>query len=284
MEELVAFMDKTPRAGIAAGQLLNRDGSKQNSLDNFPSLLTLTMSQALLSLLWPKRFLGKRRRYPEPIEVESVVGACMLVRKEAMEEVGPLDEDYFFFFEETDWCFRMRKKGWGVYHIPGARVIHLQGATAERFHSRARLEFYRSRYLFCRKHRGGLALAELRVTVFMKLVFNLLFLTLSCLASAGTVAEWRRRLATYARLLFWHLRLCPEGNGLREIEERAFVVMRRNGVKLKMLGRYKEALLGAGIEGVEKLVKRGRGRIIKDGGRSTVFSLALAMASPERWS
>ncbi|MCD5397818.1 glycosyltransferase family 2 protein [candidate division NPL-UPA2 bacterium] len=218
VEKLAVFMDKTPRAGIAAGQLLHRDGSKQNSFDNFPSLLTLTVNKALLSLLWPKRFLGKRKRYHNPIEVESVIGACMLVRKKAIEKVGELDEDYFFFFEETDWCFRMREQGWGVYHVPGARIIHLQGATANRFHSRARIEFYRSRYLFYRKHRGEPALAGIRVTVFVKLVLNFLFLALGCLMSAGTVAEWRRKLATYARLLFWHLRWCPEENGLRKIK------------------------------------------------------------------
>jgi GT2 family glycosyltransferase len=50
----------------------------------------------------------------------------MMVRKEAMDAVGLLDEDYFIFLEETDWCFRMHKKGWKVYHVPDARVFHLQ--------------------------------------------------------------------------------------------------------------------------------------------------------------
>jgi len=56
--------------------------------------------------------------------VDSVIGACMMVRKEAMADVGVLDEDYFIFLEETDWCFRMYKKGWKVYHVPDAEVFH----------------------------------------------------------------------------------------------------------------------------------------------------------------
>jgi len=91
---------------------------------------------------------GKEQQYTEPVEVDSVIGACMMVRRKAIEEVGLLDEDYFLFFEETDWCYRMKKAGWKVYHVPQAQVFHFQGKSVEKEKERAKVEYYRSRYLF----------------------------------------------------------------------------------------------------------------------------------------
>ncbi|MBM4309106.1 MAG: glycosyltransferase family 2 protein, partial [Deltaproteobacteria bacterium] len=124
IETLKVFMDNHPKAGAVGAQLLNSDGSKQNSIANFPSLATELLNKSLLRWLFPDRFPGKERDYNEPIEVESVIGACMMVRREAIEQVGLLDEDYFLFLEETDWCYRMKKAGWKVYHVPQADVYH----------------------------------------------------------------------------------------------------------------------------------------------------------------
>ena len=88
--------------------------------------------------------------------MDSVIGACMVVRREAMEQVGLLDEDYFLFLEETDWCYRMKRAGWKIYHVPEAEVYHFQGKSAGTVKKRARVEFYRSRYHFFKKNRGNL--------------------------------------------------------------------------------------------------------------------------------
>ena len=111
-------MDSHPETGVAGAQLLNSDGSKQNSIANFPSLATELLNKSLLRWLFPERFPGKERDYSEPIEVDSVIGACMMVRREALDQVGLLDEDYFLFLEETDWCYRMKRAGWKIYHVP----------------------------------------------------------------------------------------------------------------------------------------------------------------------
>ena len=148
IERLVSFMDAHSDVGVAGAQLLNADGSKQNSIANFPSLATELFNKSLLRWLFPKKFPGKERDYPEPVEVDSVIGACMVVRRKAMEQVGLLDEDYFLFLEETDWCYRMKRAGWKIYHVPQAEVYHFQGKSAETAKKRAKVEFYRSRYHF----------------------------------------------------------------------------------------------------------------------------------------
>jgi GT2 family glycosyltransferase len=154
IEKLLFFMENYPGAGVAGVQLLNLDGTKQNSIANFPSLATELFNKRVLRWLFPERFPGKERHYAGPVEVESVIGACMLVRRKALDEVGFLDEDYFLFLEETDWCFRMERAGWKVYHVPQAEIIHFQGKSAEQDKKRSKIEYYRSRYHFFKKNRG----------------------------------------------------------------------------------------------------------------------------------
>ena len=214
IETLVDFMESRPDAGIAGGQLLNADGSKQNSIANFPSLATELFNKSLLRRLFPKRFPGKESHYSEPIEVDSVIGACLIARREAVERVGNLDEDYFLFLEETDWCYRMKKAGWKVYHVSGAEVIHYQGKGAETRKREARVEYYSSRYRFFKKNRGQFQWFFLLLGLMAKLKIELLSVGLGCLFTLFVIKKWRKRLSVYAYLMAWHLRFCPEGWGL----------------------------------------------------------------------
>jgi len=216
VETLVKFMDRNPSVGIAGGQLVNGDGSKQNSFDNFPSITAEALNKSLLRILFPRRYPSKRVNYSAPIKVQSVIGACMIVRSRAIEEVGLLDEDYFFFLEETDWCYRMRRGKWRVCHVPQAKVIHLQGRTADLVKDRAKIEYYRSLYLFFKKHRGTVELIMLKVLLFIRFCVDFLLAFLSCLFTAFRKERPKRKLGIYAQLIYWHLRLCPEGMGLRE--------------------------------------------------------------------
>lgn len=215
IEQLRSFMQANPNVGIAGAQLLNPDGSKQNSIANFPSLATELLNKSLLRWLFPKKFPGKERDYSEPIEVDSVIGACLMVSRDALEQVGLLDEDYFLFLEETDWCYRMRRAGWKVYHVPQAEVYHFQGKSAEKEKKRAKVEYYRSRYRFFKKNKGSLQWAILLSEMMMKLVFGVLAITVGSLVTFFVVKGWRRRLSIYAYLLWWHLRFCPQDMGLQ---------------------------------------------------------------------
>ncbi len=216
IERLVSFMDAHSDVGVAGAQLLNSDGSKQNSIANFPSLATELLNKSLLRWLFPKKFPGKERRYSGPVEVDSVIGACMMVRRDALDQVGLLDEDYFLFLEETDWCYRMKQAGWKIYHVPQAEVYHFQGKSAETEKKRAKVEYCRSRYHFFRKNRGEVQWFVLLAGLLIRLGFELLLMITACLVTLFTVKSWRRKLSIYAYLFWWHLRFFPEGMGLQK--------------------------------------------------------------------
>jgi GT2 family glycosyltransferase len=214
-ERLVSFMDAHWDVGITGAQLLNSDGSKQNSIASFPSLVTELLNKSLLRWLFPKKFPGKERDFSEPLEVDSVIGACMMVRRDAWDQVGLLDEDYFLFLEETDWCYRLKRVGWKIYHVPQAEIYHFQGKSAEVEKKRSRVEYFRSRYHFFKKNRGGLQCTILLIGLIARLFIESIFMTVACLFTLGMVERWRRKLSIYAYLLAWHLRFCPEGMGLK---------------------------------------------------------------------
>jgi len=218
IETLRAFMDNHPEAGVAGPQLLNSNGSKQNSIANFPSLATELLNKSLLRWFFPKIFPGKERNLSEPIEVDSVIGACMMVRREAMEQVGLLDEDYFLFLEETDWCYRIKRAGWKIYHHPQAEIYHFQGKSAEKDKKRAKVEYYRSRYQYFKKHQGNAQWLILRIGLIIKLMVEFVLMGLANLLTFLTIKKWKRRFSVYAYLLWWHLKGCPEGMGLKPVQ------------------------------------------------------------------
>jgi GT2 family glycosyltransferase len=216
---MFSFMRSHAKAGLVGAQLLNADGSKQNSIANFPSLATELLNKSLLRRLFPEKFPGKERDYPDPVEVESVIGACMLVKRETVEQVGLLDEGYFLFLEETDWCFRAKKAGWKIYHIPQAEIFHFQGKSAEAQKAKVRIEYYRSRYHYFRKNRGSFQTSVLSIGLIIKLLVELVFATIACMVTLFMVKKWRIKLSIYLHLMWWHLRLCPETMGLRPVKE-----------------------------------------------------------------
>ncbi|MFQ5964744.1 MAG: glycosyltransferase family 2 protein [Candidatus Scalinduaceae bacterium] len=215
IKTLLSFMRDSPEAGIAGAQLINDDGSRQNSIDNFPSLGTEICNKSLLRLFFPKKYPSKRKSYHNPIEVDSVIGACIMVRKEAMDEVGALDEDYFFFLEETDWCLRMHTKGRKVYHVPDARVIHASGHSKKMAPWESQIEYYRSLYVFFRKNRSFVSYLILRVIKPFKIFLNLVLNIFGNLITFFQSKRLRNRLLKYHKLLIWHLGLCPDNMGIK---------------------------------------------------------------------
>ncbi len=210
VRELFSFMESRPDAAMACGQLLNRDGTKQNSIAAFPTLFTLLFNMPVLEYLFPRRYPGKRYDYDRPLAVDSGVGACLLVRRQAMDEVGWFDERYFFFMEETDWAYRMRRQGWKIYHVPSARIYHLQGQSIGPG-VRSRIEFYRSRYQFFRKWHGLPYYALIRITIFLRLLVNWFFTSLAVIFTLGLSRRIRSKLHVYSSLILWHAGLRDDG-------------------------------------------------------------------------
>lgn len=205
---LYDFMESRPNAAIACGQLLNHDGSKQNSIANFPSLASLMLNETLLRVIFPNKYPSKRREYSSPIEIESCIGACMIVRKSSLDEVGMFDEDYFFFFEETDLAYRMKQAGWKTYFIPTVRIFHAQGKSVGTG-ANSRIMFYRSRYIYVKKsHKYSYPF--IYTVIFIRLFVNTLLSLLGILLTFGLVNSLKMKLITYTQLITWHLKGCPQ--------------------------------------------------------------------------
>ena len=157
LARLVAFADGRPRAAVVGPRLLNPDGTVQRSVRGFPTLWRLATEYFFLRKLAPRTralnaFYAGGFDHDEVREAEFVMGACMLVRREAIEEVGPLDEEFFLFSEETDWCYRFRKAGWEVLFFPGAECVHIGGAAHG---GRLYRENLLGHLRFLRKHDGA---------------------------------------------------------------------------------------------------------------------------------
>jgi GT2 family glycosyltransferase len=214
LTKMISFMEKTPDAGAVGGQLVRKDGTLQNSFDNCPTLCTELLNKSLLKRLFPKRYPGKHLKFTGPVEVESLIGACMMARREVLNSVGMLDESFFFFLEETDWCLRMREKGWKVYFLPFVNVRHLQGRSANKEPVSARIEFYRSRYKFFSLHRSRVSQVILRAGLFTNLCIEVFYSLLISLASLFFYRKEVVRLRVRLSLLFGHLLGCSRRQGL----------------------------------------------------------------------
>jgi GT2 family glycosyltransferase len=207
INELYSFAKTHPHTAIVCGQLLNADGSKQNSVAAFPSLASLLINVSLLEYIFPQWFPSKRYEHKEPIEVDSAVGACMMINKKALDEVGYFDERYFFFFEETDLAYAIHSKGWSVYHVPDAFIYHLQGQSIGH-NVGSRIEFYRSRYQFLSKWHSRKYFYSAAAIIFFRLSVNWLFSCAVNILTFGLVEKLRQKLIVYSQLIFWHLESC----------------------------------------------------------------------------
>jgi N-acetylglucosaminyl-diphospho-decaprenol L-rhamnosyltransferase len=187
IHSLVGLADAEPRAGIVGAQLLNLDGSFQASHTPFPTLwqefLILTGLGRLLRGRWYPSYGPEEDKGSQVVDY--VEGACMLVRREAFEDVGGLDEGYFMYAEEVDWCYAMRQKGWQVWYHPAAKVIHLGGGSSQNRRPQREGDLYRSRVCFFRRHYGDRATGLLKLQIYGFTALKIVIHGLLRLVSAG---------------------------------------------------------------------------------------------------
>jgi N-acetylglucosaminyl-diphospho-decaprenol L-rhamnosyltransferase len=156
LERLVAFAEEHPAAAVVGPRLLNPDGSLQRSVRGYPTPWRIATEYFFLRKLAPRSralnaLFGAGFDHRSVREVDYLFGACLLVRREAVDAVGGFDEDFFLMSEETDWCYRFRQAGWSVVFYPGAEVYHVIGASLNpaRFQ-----DVVRGHLQFLLKHRG----------------------------------------------------------------------------------------------------------------------------------
>lgn len=167
---LLAFLGSHPDAAAVGPALRNPDGTPQRACFRFP---TLPMFFLDLFPLHPRLMESRLNgRYPaeqrgRPLRIDHPLGACVLLRREALEAVGPLDEGYFIYCEEVDWCWRARRAGWEVYHVPQAVVVHYGGQSTRQAPEAMFVALYRSRLRLLERHydpvRRAIARAIVRV-------------------------------------------------------------------------------------------------------------------------
>jgi hypothetical protein len=139
LETLLAFMKSSPKTGMAGPLLLNPDGTEQvggrRAVPTPWRSFVRAFGLSRFGKRWPRLFsdflLHEKPLTDGPVEVEAISGSCMLVRREALSDVGLLDEGYFMHCEDLDWCMRFRRKGWKIMFVPAARVIHHQGTCSQ---------------------------------------------------------------------------------------------------------------------------------------------------------
>jgi N-acetylglucosaminyl-diphospho-decaprenol L-rhamnosyltransferase len=154
---LSAWLDAHPRCGIAAPRIHNTDGTLEYSARAYPTPTAFLFNRySLLSRWfprnpWTRRYLMLDWDHASPRPVDWVSGAAMLVRREAVAAVGGMDEAFFMFNEDVDWCRRMNLAGWGVDYVPAARVTHHIGAS-QGTSDRVILERHRGMIHYFRKH------------------------------------------------------------------------------------------------------------------------------------
>lgn len=154
----VTFADDHPEAAVIGCRVLNSDGTLQPTCFMFPSVLNMLLSASYLYKLLPHSpFFGRERMIwwdrDSVREVDVVTGCFMLARREAIEQVGPMDERFFVYSEETDWCcYRFKQAGWKVLFAPDAEIIHLGGQSSKKAGPEMTLQLRASILQFIRKH------------------------------------------------------------------------------------------------------------------------------------
>jgi GT2 family glycosyltransferase len=200
----MAYLDTHPDVGMVGPKLLNEDGTTQSSRRRFPTLPLLFLESTWLQSLAPKSCL--RRFYMEDIPasiphyVDWVTGAAMMVRREVVQEVGGLDEGFFMYSEELDWCRRIRNGGWEIAYTPTAEIIHYGGKSSNQVVPARHIYFQSSKVRYTQKHHGRCAGEVLRVWLLGQYLWQ------AALEGAKWLVGHRRdlraaRLRAYGRVL-----------------------------------------------------------------------------------
>jgi len=214
----VAFADAHPEAAVVGCKVLNPDETLQSTCFMFPSILNMFLSTTYFYKLFPKsKFFGREQMtwwYRNDVrEVDVVTGCFMLVRREAIEQVGMMDEQFFIYAEETDWCYRFKQAGWKIVFTPDAQIIHFGGGSSKQKQSEMTLQLRQSILLFMKKHKSFLTYTLARLLVasffFLRVPYWLLRAVFSRNSKDNDISIARTYLTgTYKALL--GLRVCVE--------------------------------------------------------------------------
>jgi hypothetical protein len=252
IEKMLKFMDENKDVGICGPQLVYPDMGPQRSFAYIPSLLLeivphspLSAPRSQLSALSPQPHVPRSILFTlssllsalcsplsalrpplsalssqpsaprSPLDIPSLIGAAIMVRRGVLETLTGFDERFFFFLEETDLCVRVKGIGYRVVFLPEAKVIHLQGKTVGKNWVKGRIEYNISLHKFIQKHHvAPYSMLFKGVRIFKSFIF---LVVVTCLLFLLFHKKTRRSYIYYFTLLLWHLSGCPDTAGLRPI-------------------------------------------------------------------
>lgn len=208
---MVRFMDAHPDVGIAGCRTVNPDGSYQKT-----TALMYTLGTEITNVLRPAAFWndGIDASVTEWKSVGWLNGHFLMVRAQVIEEVGMLDEYFYTFQCEADWCLRIRRAGWKVAYVPNVEVMHIGGAHSVTSNVKTRSNLLRShinRYYFIRKHYGNLALHVFRLIMTAGALLRLLTYAVVWLVSPGRRPEAGPKVDAYRKIVLLGVAARPEG-------------------------------------------------------------------------
>jgi len=217
LASMLLFAGANPQVGILGPQLRYGDGSKQSSRRRFPTLATFFMESTVVQQWWPhNRVLARYYMLDRPddatSQVDWIVGACMLVRRAVLDEIGGFDEGFFMYSEELDLCRRAVNAGWQVVYFPPARVTHYEGKSSEQVVAARHVRFFSSRVRYVRKYHGATAAALVRGFLLLTFVYQWVVEAVKWLAGLlipsqrGQRPMRRERMAAYRVVLRSRLR------------------------------------------------------------------------------
>lgn len=207
LARMLAYLEAHPDVGVVGPRLEYGDGTLQSSRRRFPTLGTALFESTPLAWHWPearnhwaKRYHMADRPPDREQEVDWLVGAALMTRREVLERAGGFDEGYFMYSEELDWQRRVRQAGWKVVYLPDAVITHYEGKSSEQATAARHIRFNRSKVRYFRKHYGRVQAECLRLSLLAMFSFEWAFEAAKYLL--GSQRSMRRaRLSAYTQLI-----------------------------------------------------------------------------------
>ena len=213
LERLVRFMDEHPAAGACGPRLLFPDERLQPSCPSYPSLWRHCCDMSGLENLLPRSIFGNsdtRFAHDRDAEVGQLMGAALLVRRETFEQIGYLDERLKIYYNDVDWCLRIRQAGWKIYFVYGAEVVHYGGQTTAVTNRRFEQfdEMYRNVLFYYEKHFGRGTVVLYKLLMVAGFTPRIIFWQMVLLKKKDVTARWRltnARKSLRVGLRFWRM-------------------------------------------------------------------------------
>lgn len=205
--KMLKFMEQTKEAGIVGCRLVDTDGNIEPSCKSFPSLWVLWSEMSFLYKIFPKsKLFGAPYlsyfNYNQTKEVDVVKGAFLMIRRSAVDEIGLLDEGYFIYSEEVDWCYRAKRRGWKVYFYPDVQVIHYGGSSTRLNPDGMFIELQKSRYRFFKKHHSRVVAWAAKIILFGGTLMRAFIWSI---VSAVKDGDYKVKRNVYISTIKWYL-------------------------------------------------------------------------------